>query len=166
MRFSDAFIADAFVIACPADDFIPTIDLTMILAQVGLGLGLIGACVEMVERENKTGPATNRYLDDQDDDLAEALGALRLQTFALAERCGDGSAARRVVRARAARGELRALARRRERLPHPAPSAAAPARSVLHRYRDARPQASPPRTRAAGMSAKQLRLTALTSGGG
>jgi alkylation response protein AidB-like acyl-CoA dehydrogenase len=107
IHFSDAFIPDAFVIAHPADTFIPTITLPMILAQVGLGLGLIRACVEIVERENKTGPATNRYLEDQDVDLAAALNSLRAQTYAIAERCGNGTATRReVFAARAASSEL------------------------------------------------------------
>jgi alkylation response protein AidB-like acyl-CoA dehydrogenase len=107
MHFSDAFISDAFVIAYPAENFIHTIALPLILAQVGLGLGLVGACVEMVERENKTGPATNRYLDDQDSDLAAALSSLRAETYAIAERCGNGTATRReVLAARAASSEL------------------------------------------------------------
>jgi alkylation response protein AidB-like acyl-CoA dehydrogenase len=107
MRLSDAFVPDELVIAHPADEFIPTITLPMILAQVGLGLGLIGACVTIVEAEAKTGPGTNRYLDDQASDLRSALSSLRGETYDLAERCEKGTATRReVFAARAVSSEL------------------------------------------------------------
>jgi hypothetical protein len=89
MHFSDAFVSDAFVIAHPADSFIRTIALPMILAQVGLGLGLVGACVE------------------QDSDLAAALSSLRAESYAVAARCEKGTATRREVLAvRAASSDL------------------------------------------------------------
>jgi alkylation response protein AidB-like acyl-CoA dehydrogenase len=107
MRFTEAFIPDAFVIAQPNEDFISTIAFPMILAQIGLGLGLIDACVALVEREARTGPATNRYLDDQASDLASALSALRCETYDLAAHVQKGTAARReVFAARAASSEL------------------------------------------------------------
>jgi alkylation response protein AidB-like acyl-CoA dehydrogenase len=107
MRFAKAFIPDAFVIAQPNEDFISMITFRMILAQIGLGLGLIGACVTIVEAEAKTGPGTNRYLDDQASDLASALSSLRSETYDLAERCEKGTATRReVFAARAASSEL------------------------------------------------------------
>jgi hypothetical protein len=89
VHFSDAFVSDAFVTAHPADGLIRTLALPTILAQVGLGLGLVGACVEL------------------DSDLAAALRSVRTETHAIAQRCENGTATRREVLAvRAASSEL------------------------------------------------------------
>jgi alkylation response protein AidB-like acyl-CoA dehydrogenase len=108
MRLSEVFIADALVIAQPCEDFISNaITLPMILAQAGMALGLIGACVAIVESEARTGAATNRYLDDQASDLASALSTLRGEIYDLAARFARGTASRReVLAARAAATEL------------------------------------------------------------
>jgi alkylation response protein AidB-like acyl-CoA dehydrogenase len=105
MRFAEAFIPDAFVIAQPNEDFISMIP--FLLAQVGLALGVIDACLAIIEREAKAGAATDRYLDGQASDLASVRSALRCETYDLAARFPQGTASRReVFAARAASSEL------------------------------------------------------------
>jgi len=56
----------------------------MILAQMGMGLGLVDACAEMMRQSNRTHAHVNAFLDDQVDDIATPLSAAREATFDLA----------------------------------------------------------------------------------
>lgn len=86
-HFKDAFVADAMVLSHPATSkaYVSRIKPGMILAQMGMGLGLIEACVGMMKQSNKTHAHVNQFLDDQADVLAAALQEARAATYALAD---------------------------------------------------------------------------------
>jgi alkylation response protein AidB-like acyl-CoA dehydrogenase len=94
-QFRDVFLADEKVV-CHPDEFAAFRDRTksaFILLQMGMGLGLVEACVAMMKRADKTHGHVNRFLDVQADTLAAELDAARAATHALAEKIErDGSA--------------------------------------------------------------------------
>jgi alkylation response protein AidB-like acyl-CoA dehydrogenase len=94
-QFRDVFLADSRVV-CHTEEFNAFRDRTksaFILLQMGMGLGLIDACVKMMKRADKTHGHVNRFLDVQAGALEAELDAARAATFALAEKIErDGSA--------------------------------------------------------------------------
>ena len=94
-QFRDVFLADSRVV-CHTGEFNAFRDRTksaFILLQMGMGLGLIDACVAMMKRADKTHGHVNRFLDVQADTLEAELDAARAATYALAEAIErDGSA--------------------------------------------------------------------------
>ncbi len=110
-QFREAFLPDEQVV-CHPRDFAAFRDRTksaFILLQMGMGLGLIDACVTMMKRSNKTHGHVNRFLDDQVEDIEQVLHAARAQTYALADKISrDGSAphVRETLELRLAGGEL------------------------------------------------------------
>jgi alkylation response protein AidB-like acyl-CoA dehydrogenase len=94
-QFRDVFLADSRVV-CHVDEFNAFRDRTksaFILLQMGMGLGLIDACVAMMKRADRTHGHINRFLDVQADALEAELNAARAATYALAEKIErDGSA--------------------------------------------------------------------------
>lgn len=86
-HFKDAFIPDGMVLSHPGKSkaYVRRIKPGMILAQMGMGLGLIEACVDMMKLSNKTHAHVNQYLDDQAGDIDAALQEARAATYALAE---------------------------------------------------------------------------------
>ncbi|MBT9612029.1 MAG: acyl-CoA/acyl-ACP dehydrogenase [Burkholderiales bacterium] len=92
-HFKDVFVPDAEVIAHPDefDAFVARIKSGFILNQMGMGLGLIDACVDMMKQSNKTLAHVNCYLDDQADDIEQALTAARTATYDLADKISHES---------------------------------------------------------------------------
>ncbi|MDP2028892.1 MAG: acyl-CoA dehydrogenase family protein [Thiobacillus sp.] len=94
-QFREVFLPDSRVV-CHADEFNAFRDRTksaFILLQMGMGLGLIDACVAMMKRADKQFGHVNRFLDVQADALEAELEAARTATYALAEKIErDGSA--------------------------------------------------------------------------
>lgn len=86
-HFKEAFIPDAMVLSHPAQSraYVKRIKPSMILAQMGMGLGLIEACVDMMKLSNKTHSHVNQYLDDQAADIEPVLQEARAATYALAD---------------------------------------------------------------------------------
>ena len=86
-HFRDAFVPDAMVLSHPGQSaaYVRRIKPGMILAQMGLGLGLIEACVDMMKQSNKTHAHVNQYLDDQVGDIEAALQEARAASYALAD---------------------------------------------------------------------------------
>ncbi|AFY70018.1 Acyl-CoA dehydrogenase type 2 domain protein [Thalassoporum mexicanum PCC 7367] len=82
----DVFVADQFVLSAPCDQYIPRIKPGFILTQVGMGLGLVNSCIELIQRSNKRLGHVNYFLDDQAEELASELEMLRLRTYTLADR--------------------------------------------------------------------------------
>lgn len=110
-QFRDVFLADARVVCHPADfdAFRDRTKAAFILLQMGMGLGLVDACVEMMKRSDRTHGHVNRFLDVQADSLEAELDAARAATYALAERIErDGSAphVRETLQLRLAGSEL------------------------------------------------------------
>ena len=86
-HFRDAFVPDAMVLSHAGQSaaYVRRIKPGMILAQMGMGLGLIEACIEMMKQSNRTHAHVNQYLDDQAGDLEAALQKARAAAYALAD---------------------------------------------------------------------------------
>ena len=86
-HFRDAFVPDTMVLSHPGQSaaYVRRIKPGMILAQMGMGLGLIEACVDMMKQSNKTHAHVNQYLDDQAGDIEAALQKARAAAYALAD---------------------------------------------------------------------------------
>lgn len=94
-RFKDAFIPDEYVLADPAGAFIRRIRPGFVLTQGGIGLGLVGGCLDLMRRANNRADikksGVNGFLDDGVEELEADLEAARRRTYALAEEIGcDG----------------------------------------------------------------------------
>ena len=110
-QFREVFLPDSRVV-CHTGEFNAFRDRTksaFILMQMGMGLGLIDACVAMMKRADKQFGHVNRFLDVQADALEAELDAARTATYALAEKIErDGSAphVRETLEVRLAGSEL------------------------------------------------------------
>jgi hypothetical protein len=110
--FRDVFVPDSMVLAAPCETYVQRIRPGFILTQVGMGLGLVESCVELMQRSNKRLGHVNRFLDDQAEDIAADLNMARDRTYALADRLDacdgiiDDQLLREVIQARIAGSEL------------------------------------------------------------
>jgi hypothetical protein len=110
-QFRDVFLTDDQVV-CHPDEFAAFRDRTksaFILLQMGMGLGLVDACVAMMKRADRTHGHVNRFLDVQADALEAELDAARAATYALAakiERDGSAPHVRETLELRLAGSEL------------------------------------------------------------
>lgn len=86
-HFRDAFVSDAMVLSHPGQSaaYVRRIKPGMILSQMGMGLGLIEACVGMMKQSNKTHAHVNQFLDEQVGDLEAVLQQARSASYALAD---------------------------------------------------------------------------------
>lgn len=110
-HFKDTFVPDAMVLSHPGQsrDYVRRIKPGMILAQMGMGLGLIDACVDLMRQSNRSHAHVNQYLDDQADTVETALIEARAATYALSdaiEREPASVAMLDVLKLRLAGGEL------------------------------------------------------------
>ncbi len=110
-QFRDVFVADADVIAHPCEfaGFVARIKAGFILSQMGMGLGLVKACVAMMEQSNRTLAHVNRFIDDQPEDIEQALAQAARLTYALADAAysqRDDARLREVLELRIAGSEL------------------------------------------------------------
>lgn len=110
-RFRDVFLGDEQVICHPGefDAFRDRTKSAFILLQMGMGLGLIDACVAMMKRADRTHGHVNRFLDVQADALEAELDAARTATYALAkqiERDGCAPYVKATLQLRLAGSEL------------------------------------------------------------
>lgn len=85
-QFRNVHIDDARVLAHPEQsaEYLSRIQPGMILAQLGMGLGLIRDCIRLIERVGKTHQHINRFEDDQAEELWAALNAAEAETYRLA----------------------------------------------------------------------------------
>jgi len=85
-QFRGVRIDDARVLAHPeqSQTYLARIQPGMILAQMGMGLGLVEACIGLVESAARTHAHINRFLDEQPGPLRDALAAARSETERLA----------------------------------------------------------------------------------
>jgi len=86
-HFKDTFIPNAMVLSHPGESAAYTARImpAMVLAQMGMGLGLIDDCVAMMKQSNRTHSHVNQYLDDQADVIEAVLTEARASTYALAD---------------------------------------------------------------------------------
>lgn len=110
--FRDVFVPDAMVLAAPCEEYVLRIRPGFILTQVGMGLGLVDSCIELMKRTNKRLGHVNHFLDDQAEDIEADLLMARDRTYALADRLDasegivDGQLLREVIQARIVGSEL------------------------------------------------------------
>lgn len=85
-QFRKVRIADSRVLAHPeqAASYLARIQPGMILAQLGMGIGLVRDCIRLIEAVGRTHQHINQFEDDQADDLRQALASAEAETFRLA----------------------------------------------------------------------------------
>lgn len=85
-RFRDCLISDNRVLAHAEESvaYLAKIKPGMILGQMGMGLGLISSCIDLITAVSSMQSSINQYLDDQADDLLEVLDAAHQETYRLA----------------------------------------------------------------------------------
>lgn len=114
-QFRNVKIDDSRVLAHPeqAATYLQRIQPGMILAQLGMGLGLIRDCIALIERAGRTHQHINCFEDDQVEDLQAALSGAEAETFRLAAQLDAGPAPEalpglltEILRLRLAGGEL------------------------------------------------------------
>jgi alkylation response protein AidB-like acyl-CoA dehydrogenase len=80
----DAFVPQSMVLADPAAPFYRRIKPGFILLQTGMGLGLIGGCIDVMRRSDESCAHVNRFLSDRPADFEEALQSLTARIRELA----------------------------------------------------------------------------------
>jgi len=90
-HFSDSFIPDEHVISDHVPGLVPRIRAGFVLLQMGMGLGLVQGCIDIMREMRQTHGHVNRYLDDQPEDLEEALADARDATYTLGLEVEDDS---------------------------------------------------------------------------
>lgn len=110
-RFHEVFVPDSQVLAHPSEfeGYIQRIKPGFILSQMGMALGLVSACVELMKQANRTTAHVNRFLNDQPEEIVPALARARATTYTLAEQvdAGRGDAClREILELRADGAEL------------------------------------------------------------
>lgn len=84
VRFKDCFISDELILADPADEYVRKIRPGFVLMQVGMGLGLVEACIDSMRKlEGRLGHV-NCFLDDGPSALADELETARQRAHQLA----------------------------------------------------------------------------------
>ncbi|AFZ29643.1 acyl-CoA dehydrogenase domain protein [Gloeocapsa sp. PCC 7428] len=110
--FKDVFIPDELILAAPCSEYVERIKAGFVLTQVGMGLGLVASCIELMKEANKRLEHVNCFLDDCVEALENELETLRLHTYILAteisnhQRIRDNKFFKEVVQARATASEL------------------------------------------------------------
>lgn len=85
-QFRDCRISDDRVLAHAEDSvaYLAKIKPGMILGQMGMGLGLISSCIDLIAAVGSAQSSINQYLDDQADDLLVLLESAHRETYRLA----------------------------------------------------------------------------------
>ncbi|MEO0375225.1 MAG: acyl-CoA dehydrogenase family protein [Cyanobacteria bacterium P01_A01_bin.17] len=110
--FRDAFVPENYLLADPCENYIEQIRPGFILTQVGMGLGLVAGCIQLMHRYQRRLGHVNCFLDDQPSDLEAELTAARQHAYGLGEELDQldvpisKSLMREVVQARLTAGEM------------------------------------------------------------
>lgn len=108
-RFDDVFLADSEVIAPDEgfDDYFARMRAGLILAQMGMALGLVQGALTLIDETHSAAQPANAFIEHQPQDLRERLRALRAETLAAADGLDGGAPGRfdeiLAIRARGAR---------------------------------------------------------------
>jgi alkylation response protein AidB-like acyl-CoA dehydrogenase len=84
VQLRDAFVSDDFILAESADPFVKKIRAGFILLQNGMGLGLIGDCIAIMNEVGGALGHVNRYLVQQPADFQGLVSDLETETMELA----------------------------------------------------------------------------------
>lgn len=114
-QFRRVRIDDARVLARPEQsaEYLQRIQPGMILAQLGMGIGLVRDCIGLIESAGRTHRHINRYEDDQAPELRQVLAAATAESERLARiadtvpaGAGQADLVTDILRLRLAGGEL------------------------------------------------------------
>ncbi|MCU0550825.1 MAG: acyl-CoA/acyl-ACP dehydrogenase [Leptolyngbya sp. Prado105] len=83
--FRDVFVPDELILAAPCDSYVDRIRPGFVLTQVGMGLGLVESCIDLIARSNQRYGHVNQFLPDQAEELTAELQTARQITYALAD---------------------------------------------------------------------------------
>lgn len=90
-HFDQVYVPDEHVLADPLPEYIQRIRPGFVLLQMGMGLGLIEGCINVMREANETLFHVNCYLDDQVAELEEGLADARQACYHLAADPMDSS---------------------------------------------------------------------------
>lgn len=107
VQMRDVFVADAFILADPADEYVKRIRAGFVLLQAGMAFGLIRDCIKLMQQTRGPLGHVNKYLEVQPEDLAERLAAMEAEVARLAATPFESDIGfwRAVIEARLAAGE-------------------------------------------------------------
>jgi alkylation response protein AidB-like acyl-CoA dehydrogenase len=77
LAFDDVFVPDDHVLADPIGPWLKRIRNGFVLLQVGIGAGIVQACVALMRESNLRLAHVNGFLEDGPDQVEDELGALR-----------------------------------------------------------------------------------------
>lgn len=108
VRFHDASISDANILAEPAEPFLARIRPGFMLMQCAIALGLTSACIEIMQMADQTLGHVNEFLPERPAHFRESLDHLWGEVAVLSRTPLDTGAAyqRRVLKVRLTAGEL------------------------------------------------------------
>ncbi|MCS6782589.1 MAG: acyl-CoA dehydrogenase family protein [Gloeomargarita sp. SKYBB_i_bin120] len=88
--FRDYFVSSEWILSAPCTQYVELIKPGFILSQVGIGLGIVASCIELIRQQNRRKSHVNCFLDDQAESLEKELDELRRNSHHLAEVIGCG----------------------------------------------------------------------------
>lgn len=108
VRFQDAHIPEANVLSEPAEPFLARIRTGFILMQCGIAIGIVRACIEIMQHADRTLAHVNAFLPDRPPQLSHEAAQLAAEVLELAQTPFEHTAAyqRRVIKARLTASEL------------------------------------------------------------
>ena len=77
LRFADVFIPTSWILADPVGPYLAKIRSGFMLMQIGMALGLIQGCIEIMRKADRTHKHLNSFLPDQPEMFEEELGPAR-----------------------------------------------------------------------------------------
>ena len=83
--FRDVFVPEEWILAAPCEAYVNAIKPGFILTQVGMGLGLVKSCLDLMSRANQRLGHVNCFLDDQCENITNDLDLARFKAYDLAE---------------------------------------------------------------------------------
>ncbi len=90
-HFRESFIPDEHVVSHDITTLMPRIRSGFVLLQMGMGLGLIQGCIDIMAQFRETHSHVNRFLDEQPEAMSEELTDAREATYRLGAEIGDPS---------------------------------------------------------------------------
>jgi alkylation response protein AidB-like acyl-CoA dehydrogenase len=108
VAFEDVLIPSSWILADPVGPYLAKIRSGFILMQIGMALGLVQGCIDIMRKTDRTHEHVNRFLPDRPSMFEEQLASLREEVHCLVktpwER--DPGFLRRVFAARLQAGEM------------------------------------------------------------
>jgi alkylation response protein AidB-like acyl-CoA dehydrogenase len=83
--FRDVFVPDELILAAPSEAYVNQIRPGFMLTQVGMGLGLVAGCLEIMERSNQRYGHVNCFLDDCVEELTIELQQAKRKSYQLGD---------------------------------------------------------------------------------